>query len=239
MSLLLLIETATDTCSVTLARDGKIISCEETHNSRSHASILTVYIDKIFKEANISLSQLDAIAISKGPGSYTGLRIGVASAKGLCYALEKPLISIPTLQSMAFIVSVWHTQNPHFTTHDSRLTTFFCPMIDAKRLEVYTALFDSSLNYLEETKAIILDEHFLENQLKENKIIFFGSGAAKLKPHLQNNSHAIFYDEFLISSKGMIALAEEKFSKKEFESVAYFEPYYLKDFVPTTPKSIK
>jgi tRNA threonylcarbamoyladenosine biosynthesis protein TsaB len=168
-------------------------------------------------------SQLDAIAVSKGPGSYTGLRIGAATAKGLCYALEKPLISIPTLQAMAFLVQEKHN-------------ALLCPMIDAKRLEVYTALFDSELNYLEETKAVILDEHFLEKYIPENKIVFFGSGAEKLKPLLQNNPNAIFYDEFLISSKGMIALAEEKFNKKDFEDVAYFEPYYLKDFVPTVAK---
>lgn len=230
MTLLLLIETATDTCSVSLARDGKIIACEETHNSRSHASILTVYIDKILRENKISPSQLDGIAVSKGPGSYTGLRIGVATAKGLCYPLEKPLISIPTLQSMAFLI------REQLTPHNSPLTTLLCPLIDAKRLEVYTALFNSELNYLEETKAVILDTHFLESYLAKNKIVFFGSGAEKLKPLLQDNTHAIFHDAFLISSKGMVALAEEKFNKKEFEDIAYFEPHYLKDFVPTVSK---
>jgi tRNA threonylcarbamoyladenosine biosynthesis protein TsaB len=225
VALLLLIETATDTCSVSLASDGKIIACEETHNSRSHASILTVYIDKILRENKISPQQLDGISVSKGPGSYTGLRIGVATAKGLCFALEKPLISIPTLQSMAFLAK-------------EQFNFLLCPMIDAKRLEVYTALFNQELNYLEETKAVILDEHFLENYLAKDKIVFFGNGAEKLKPLLQNNTSAIFYDAFLISSKGMIALAEEKFNKKEFEDVAYFEPFYLKDFVPTVSKKI-
>ncbi len=236
MALLLLIETATDTCSVSLARDGKVIATEETHNSRSHASILTVYIDKILRENKISPSQLDGIAVSKGPGSYTGLRIGVATAKGLCYALEKPLLSIATLQLMAFLACDHFSTEQKPQTSNLKPQTLFCPMIDAKRLEVYTALFDSELNYLEETKAVILDEQFLEKHIAENKIVFFGNGAEKLKPLLQNNRNAFFYDEFLISSKGMAMLAEEKFNKKEFEDVAYFEPYYLKDFVPTVAK---
>jgi tRNA threonylcarbamoyladenosine biosynthesis protein TsaB len=222
MPLLLHIETATDTCSVALSDNGNIVGIKEAIRTRSHASILTVFINDIFKKTGLAVKDIDAVAVSKGPGSYTGLRIGVASAKGLCYATNKPLISVNTLQSMcgSFI------QDNTFSEGD-----LFCPMIDARRMEVYCALFNTQLNFVEPTAAVILENDFLKQHLNKNKIHFFGDGAEKLKPLIANNNSAIFIDDFSPSSKGMIALAEKKYANNDFENTAYFEPFYLKDFV--------
>lgn len=221
MPLLLHIETATDTCSVALSDADTLIGLREAIKTRSHASALAVFIDELFKEKGITANDLDAVAVSKGPGSYTGLRIGVATAKGICYAAGKPLVAVNTLQSMcaAFIA----TQNTG--------KALLCPMIDARRMEVYCALFDSTLNFVEPTAAVILNEQFLAEHLKENKIYFFGDGSAKLKPVLENNTNAVFLDNFSSTSTGMITLAKRKFEANDFENVAYFEPFYLKDFV--------
>lgn len=222
MPLILHIETATDTCSAALSNNGKLITLKETVKTRSHASLLTVFIDEILKENKIAVADLDAVAASKGPGSYTGLRIGVATAKGLCYGAGKPLISVNTLQSMCatFLLN----KKPEFGF-------LFCPLIDARRMEVYFALFDNDLRFVESTAAVVLDETFLANYLKKTKIYFFGDGAEKLKPLLANNTNAIFETDFFPSAKGMIELAERKFNSNEFEDMAYFEPFYLKDFV--------
>jgi tRNA threonylcarbamoyladenosine biosynthesis protein TsaB len=222
MPLILHIETATDTCSVALSENGKLISLKETIKTRSHASVLTVFIDELLKEKKITAGNLDAVAVSKGPGSYTGLRIGVATAKGLCYGAGKPLISINTLQSMcaAFLLNKKHEDN-----------FLYCPLIDARRMEVYFALFDNELRFVESTAAVILDETFLANHLKKNKIYFFGDGADKLKPLLSSNANAFFANDFFPSAIGMIELAERKYNSNEVEDIAYFEPFYLKDFV--------
>lgn len=223
MPLLLHIETATDTCSVALSDKGKAIAVEETHNSRSHASLLSVFIENILKQNHFAYADLDAVVVSCGPGSYTGLRIGVASAKGLCFALSKPLIAINTLHSMA----AWYTKNKN------NAGFFYSPMIDARRMEVYTALYDDKLNLTKPVEAIILTEQFLKEELADKKIIFFGNGSQKFKEFVDENANAVFDDSFLISSQGMIELAEEKYKNKQFEDVAYFEPFYLKDFVGT------
>ncbi|HNR20714.1 MAG TPA: tRNA (adenosine(37)-N6)-threonylcarbamoyltransferase complex dimerization subunit type 1 TsaB [Bacteroidia bacterium] len=222
MPLILHIETATDTCSAAISNNGKLITLKETVKTRSHASLLTVFIDEILKENKIAVADLDAVAASKGPGSYTGLRIGVATAKGLCYGAGKPLISVNTLQSMcaAFLMDKKFGDD-----------YLYCPLIDARRMEVYFALFDEELRFIESTAAVILDEAFLANYLKKTKIYFFGDGAEKLKPLLAHNTNAIFETDFFPSAKGMIELAERKFNSNEFEDMAYFEPFYLKDFV--------
>lgn len=225
MALLLSIETATDTCSVAVSKDNNIVAIKES-NQREHASQLHVFIDEIFNEMKISSSQLDAVAVSKGPGSYTGLRIGVATAKGICYAAGKPLIAINTLEAMACMAKDLQT-----SAH------LFCPMIDARRMEVYTALFTNDLREIEKTQAVILDETFLSEQLQKNKILFFGSGAEKLKNVLKENANALFADDFANSAKGMISLAEKGFLENDFESLAYFEPFYLKDFVAIKPRN--
>lgn len=226
MAKLLFLETATQICSVALAEDGVLLSIKESGSTNSHSSLLTNFIQNVVSDAKIKLQDLDAIAISKGPGSYTGLRIGVSSAKGLCYSLDKPLIAVNTLQSMA--MGMKKNEN------DSK--AIFCPMIDARRMEVYTALFDYQNNELESTSAKIIDESSFLDLLKDHTIYFGGDGAEKCKGVLSMNPNAKFMDGFRISSKDMIELAFQKFNARQFEDVAYFEPYYLKDFIAGIPK---
>jgi tRNA threonylcarbamoyladenosine biosynthesis protein TsaB len=185
---------------------------------------LNSFIADICKEAGKKLSDIDAVAVSKGPGSYTGLRIGVSAAKGFCFSLNIPLISVDTLQAMA------KSQN-----HQN---VFFCPMIDARRMEVYTALYDAEGNKIEDISAKIIDENSFEKELKANKIIFFGDGAEKCRVVLESNPNAIFIENVHPSAKYVNELALEKYNNKEFEDLAYFEPFYLKDFIATTPKKL-
>lgn len=224
MALILNIETATTVCSVSLAKDGKLLSLKEQNGDYSHAENLTVFIEAVLKQAKINISQIDAIAVSKGPGSYTGLRIGVSTAKGLCYSLDKPLIAISTLLSITQSI----VQSSKFKVEGADL---FCPMLDARRMEVYCSIYDFQGNVVKETAAEIIDEHSFSDILKTNKIVFFGDGSAKCKETFSKNSYAIFIDDVVPSAKDMIALSEKAYNEKQFEDVAYFEPYYLKDFV--------
>ncbi|HKR05889.1 MAG TPA: tRNA (adenosine(37)-N6)-threonylcarbamoyltransferase complex dimerization subunit type 1 TsaB [Bacteroidia bacterium] len=236
MALILCIETATDVCSVALAKDGFLLAIAESDEPKSHAGIVTKFIDQVMHEGKSELSQLDAISISKGPGSYTGLRIGTATAKGLCYALDKPLIAINTLQSMtAFLLNSYQPQTSPDDYRD-KSPAFFIPLIDARRMEVYTAIFDSSLNEISETKAEVISENSFSEILKENNILFFGDGMGKCKKILDSNSNAEFADDFKTSAMGMFLLSEKAFAEKMFEDIAYFEPFYLKDFVGNKPK---
>lgn len=219
MPLILSIETATTVCSVAIAHDGKLLALQEINAGFSHSENLTVFIQKASEEAGIKLNEIDAIAVSKGPGSYTGLRIGVSTAKGLCYAMKKPLIAIPTLQSLA---------GCYLISHDSILATILLPMLDARRMEVYCSLFDSSLNEISPAEALIVDENSFAEILKTNQVVFVGDGAAKCKPLFENNPNAIF-SNVTLSATGMVDIAEEKFSRKEFEDVSLFEPFYLKE----------
>lgn len=217
MSLILSIETATTNCSVSLSKEGKTIVLKEDNSKNySHAESLHVFIDAVLKEANITSKDLDAIAISKGPGSYTGLRIGVSAAKGLCFALGKPLISVPTLESLVHQVAC----------NDGVIV----PMLDARRLEVYTAIFDANYNEIKETEAKVLDTNAFAEQLNQGKVYFIGNGVEKTKA-LLNHPNAIFVEGKLPSANQMSLLAFNKYKKGDFEDVAYFEPYYLKDFV--------
>lgn len=229
MALILCIETATTMCSVALGRDGKVIASKELNSGYTHAENLTLFIEEALTQAKIKFSELDAVAVSKGPGSYTGLRIGVSSAKGLCYALEKPLISMSTLYSMFTIAQRLQTTN-------HQLQTLFCPMLDARRMEVYCAVYDENGKEVRPVAAEIIDENSFAELLNEHRMIFFGDGAEKCKAILDHHDNAFFMDDVFPSARAMVALAEEKFSKKEFEDVAYFEPFYLKDFVGTTKK---
>ena len=228
MAFILSLETATTMCSVALGKDGKVIAFKERNEGFTHSENLTLFIQEVLADAKVELKQLDAIAVSKGPGSYTGLRIGVSTAKGLCYGLERPLISISTLYSM-------FNEMKRQTTND-KPQTLFCPMLDARRMEVYCAVYDMQGNVVKEISADIINENSFAELLNENKIIFFGDGAAKCKEAMSYHDHAIFVDNIFPSAKAMVTLAEEKFSKKDFEDVAYFEPFYLKDFVGTTKK---
>ena len=223
MSIFILnIETAATNCSVSLSRNGKTIVLKEDYNKNySHAEKLHVFIDAVLKEANINLKAIDAIAISKGPGSYTGLRIGVSAAKGLCFALDKPLISVSTLEALAHQVKA----------NDGIIV----PMLDARRMEVYSTIFDTNYNQVRDTQAQILDENAFAEYLENQKVYFIGNGVEKTKA-LINHPNAIFIEGKLPSSKEMSLLAFNKYKKNDTEDVAYFEPYYLKDFVALKPK---
>jgi tRNA threonylcarbamoyladenosine biosynthesis protein TsaB len=224
MSLILQIETATTSCSVALARYGEVLGFKEINARNIHAEVITLYIDELMNNTGISYNDLDAVAVSSGPGSYTGLRIGVSTAKGLCFALDKPLIAIETLEAMAYGV----INNPGFFEESN---TLLCPMIDARRMEVYTALFDNEGNRVRETAADIIDENSFADYLKSNKIIFFGDGAEKCKSVLSGNPNAKFLDDFVNSATYLTQKAAQKFADGAFEDVAYYEPYYLKDFI--------
>jgi tRNA threonylcarbamoyladenosine biosynthesis protein TsaB len=226
MALILNIETATSVCSVALSRDGKVIACEESHEANVHAEKLTVFIQDILKKNSVPFKELDAIAVGTGPGSYTGLRIGTSVAKGLCYALEKPMIAIPTLKAMA--------------TEAAMLTSaeLFCPMIDARRLEVYTGLYDKAGKEVMPVQAMILDENSFSEQLNKHTIAFMGDGMPKLKTLLSGKKNVLWLDDIYASAKNMAGLSEAAFNNKQFADLAYYEPFYLKDFVAKAPKKL-
>ncbi|MCB0822407.1 MAG: tRNA (adenosine(37)-N6)-threonylcarbamoyltransferase complex dimerization subunit type 1 TsaB [Bacteroidales bacterium] len=227
MALILSIETATPTCSVALTDNEELIAYRESEIVNSHARVVTVFVQEILSEAVIKLNQVDAVAVSKGPGSYTGLRIGVSTAKGLCYAADKPLIAVNTLQSMAMGM----IQRLESTTYNP----FLIPMIDARRMEVYAAVYNRNAEQLRDTQADIVEQYTYDQYLKKEKVIFFGNGAAKCKG-LISNMNAIFIDDFKPSAAHMRKIALQKLEQSLFEDVAYFEPFYLKDFVAGVPK---
>ncbi|MDP9077498.1 MAG: tRNA (adenosine(37)-N6)-threonylcarbamoyltransferase complex dimerization subunit type 1 TsaB [Bacteroidota bacterium] len=222
--MILQIETATTSCSVALAKDGNVLAFKEVNGRNLHAEVITRFIEAILAEVGASYNDLDAIAVSCGPGSYTGLRIGISTAKGLCFALDKPLIAIETLAAMADGVIGME----EYATTESLL---LCPMIDARRMEVYTAIFDKKGDVIKSTAAEIIDETSFADILKTNKILFFGDGAEKCFNVLKQNPNALYLPEFVNSAKDLTKKAAEKFADKDFEDVAYFEPYYLKDFI--------
>ncbi|WP_179353104.1 tRNA (adenosine(37)-N6)-threonylcarbamoyltransferase complex dimerization subunit type 1 TsaB [Winogradskyella vidalii] len=222
MALVLNIETATTNCSVSLSKDGETLVLKEDNSlGYSHAETLHLFIDEVIKTANIKPSQIDAVAVSKGPGSYTGLRIGVSSAKGLCFALNKPLIAISTLESLAHQVK----------NNDG----FIVPMLDARRMEVYSAIYNSNFEIHREIQAEILTEDSYAELLKTYKVYFIGNGVEKTKALIQH-PNAIFIEGKLPSANEMSLLAEIKHKKSDTEDVAYLEPYYLKDFVALKKK---
>ncbi|SHF42494.1 tRNA threonylcarbamoyladenosine biosynthesis protein TsaB [Mariniphaga anaerophila] len=234
MATILNIETATEVCSVNLARDGKVLFEKESREGLNHSQLLTVFIEEIFKSEGFEKDQLDAVAVSKGPGSYTGLRIGVSVAKGLCYSLGKPLIAIGTLDALGRYAA----QNkeeflPDFVNGKDAL---FCPMIDARRMEVYTALFNANGEKIEPVAAKIIDENSFRENLDQHPVLFFGNGAEKCKTAL-THANALFLGPQKASARFMVNLAEEKYNKNDFEDVAYFEPFYLKNFIATIPKN--
>ena len=222
MPLILNIETATTVCSVALTKSGQTIAVKEMNDGYSHSENLTLFIEAIFREINLPISSLDAIAVSKGPGSYTGLRIGVSTAKGLCFALNKPLIAINTLQAMAINIVELFSANEQI---------LFCPMLDARRMEVYCAFYDNKNAETIKTKAIILHQESFIEMLNNNKIVFFGNGAIKCKQILTQHQNALFVDNIFPSAKNMAKLTEQAFLLGQFQPLAYFEPYYLKDFI--------
>ncbi len=228
MALILNIETSTKSCSVAIGQKGQLIANKEIYIKNSHSSMLTTLIKDVLKKAQFEFHNLDTIAISKGPGSYTGLRIGVSTAKGLCYAIDKPLISINSLKAMAYGITTKYKSN-------NETSVFFCPMIDARRMEVYSAIYDINNNEIRKTKAEIITKNSFSNILNKHKILFFGNGADKCKSILLNKN-ALFIDNIYASAVNMITIAEDKFFKKNFEDIACFEPFYLKDFIAGKPK---
>jgi tRNA threonylcarbamoyladenosine biosynthesis protein TsaB len=229
MALILNIESSTEVCSVSLARNGKILDTVENLMGQNHSRLLTVYIEEVFQKTNLTMSDLEAVAVSGGPGSYTGLRIGVAAAKGICYALNKPLISITSLASMADHVTA---NSQYYNLPEGNL--LFCPMIDARRMEVYTALFDRNGKMIRAIQADIIDSESFKDYFSGSRIAFFGNGADKCKSVITDHN-AIFVENIRTSAAFMAKLAQEAFEKKEFQDVAYYEPFYLKDFVATIP----
>ena len=216
MSFILSIETATKNCSIALSKEGKTIALKEIANQNfSHAEKLHVFIEEILTENQITFKDLIALAVSKGPGSYTGLRIGVSSAKGLCYALNIPLISIDTLTSLARQIAVKEG--------------VIVPMIDARRMEVYTAVFNPEFKMIKGVEALIVDKNSFSEI--ESTVHLVGDGALKFKETLTNEKFKFYDDIIYPSANEMSYLAFEKYKKSDFEDVAYFEPYYLKDFV--------
>ncbi|MCX6269138.1 MAG: tRNA (adenosine(37)-N6)-threonylcarbamoyltransferase complex dimerization subunit type 1 TsaB [Bacteroidetes bacterium] len=237
MALILCIETATDVCSVALARDEKLLGLRESSVRNSHSALLTTFIDELFQSRDIHFNELDAVAVSMGPGSYTGLRIGVATAKGFCFALDKPLIAVPTLQAMARGLNFkFQISNFKFERQNPTAEILMCPMIDARRMEVYCAIYNLNNKELRDVRADIIDEFSFQEFLAEAVVVFGGEGSDKCKPILGNHPNAIFMDGFQASAQYMTGFAEEKFRQQQFEDLAYFEPFYLKDFVAGKPR---
>ncbi len=216
MPTILCIETATTNCSVAIAHNGKTLAVKEDYNgSYSHAEKLHLFIQEILGENNLKLSNLDAVAISTGPGSYTGLRIGVSAAKGLCFSLDIPLISVPTLTALA---------------NQVEQQGIVIPMLDARRMEVYAAVFNSEKEQILKTSAIILEPGSFHEFLEKDQVYFIGSGVEKFQK-ICGHPNANFIENKLPSAKEMVEIAVSKHKKSDFENVAYFEPYYLKDFI--------
>jgi tRNA threonylcarbamoyladenosine biosynthesis protein TsaB len=222
MACILLIESSTQTCSVAVAMDGKSIWNKENSDLSSHSAVLGVYVAEAVRFIQAGNFSLDAVAVSKGPGSYTGLRIGVSLAKGLCFGSGIPLIALSTLKIMA----------ARFAPSSSWL----CPMIDARRMEAYAALFDGNLNEIEPVQAIIIREDSYRDWLAHEKIAFFGNGSDKCKVVIRS-ANAIFIDNIHPSASDMAKEAEKAFINEEFADIVYFEPFYLKEFQATTPKN--
>ena len=220
--LILLLETATSSCSVALSENGKIIAFKEANERNIHASHITLFIEELMIKTGKKYSDLKAVAVSKGPGSYTGLRIGVSTAKGLCYALDIPLLGIDTLEAMATGL---------MAQNDIQDSDLLIPMIDARRMEVYTGIFRKDLKVIEPVSAKIVDASSFD-QFESKKLVLFGDGADKFKELFSDQSNIRFID-FVNSAKDLNFLACRKFGNGETENVAYFEPFYLKDFLLT------
>lgn len=228
MSCILHIETSTEACSVCVSEDGLAVFSQEDLKGPSHAVQLGVFVDEALSFVDSHAMLLDAVAVSCGPGSYTGLRIGVSMAKGVCYGRNLPLIGLPTLEVLSVPVLL-HEELPE--------DALLCPMIDARRMEVYAAIYDRALNVKREIAADILDENSYLDFLNEGPVYFFGNGAAKCREKITHpNAH--FIEEIRPLAKWMFPLAEKAMAKGDFKDVAYFEPFYLKEFVASKPKNL-
>ncbi|MFD1186075.1 tRNA (adenosine(37)-N6)-threonylcarbamoyltransferase complex dimerization subunit type 1 TsaB [Pontibacter rugosus] len=231
MPLLLALETSTTVCSIALYKDQQLLGASELQIEKSHSSHITVMVAQLVENCGASLQDLSAVAVSGGPGSYTGLRIGTSTAKGLCFSLDIPLIEVSTLYGLAAQV-IAATPNPE--------QYLFCPMLDARRMEVYTCIVDHRLQEVEPIAPVVLDENSFAEQLQERQVIFFGSGAQKLKELVNTNANALFVDGVLPNARAIGELALVKYEQAKFEDVAYYEPFYLKDvYITSASKSAK
>lgn len=229
MSCILNIETSTNVCSVALSQDGVCLYEDVNMEGPSHAQVLAGYVKNAVSFADSHAIPIDAIAISKGPGSYTGLRIGVSEAKGVAYGRDAKLLSVPTLKLLTVPILLGHEELPE--------DALLCPMIDARRMEVYCALYDRALNEVVQTQALVIDSDSFKDYLDKQPIYFTGNGADKCVETIQHpNAH--FIKNIVPRAKNMIPLAEMAMAKEQFEDVAYFEPFYLKEFVATKSKKL-
>lgn len=226
MALILSIETGTDICSVALANDGELMALRESDEGRDHAKKVALFVDELLRETGVQPSDLDAIAVGKGPGSYTGLRIGVSFAKGMCYALDIPLIAIGSLDALTEVAREDYDAGILDIEEEEWAKAKLCPLVDARRMEVYAEVFDNEGKALTDVAAeVVTEESFKE--WRKDKFVIFGNGAKKCTELL---SDAIFVD-IAPSARGIVRLAEESFKAQKFEDLAYFEPFYLKEFL--------
>jgi len=228
MAIILSIETSTVTSSIAIHDEGVLMASLHVHLTKSHSEHLAPTIKHLLEVCGKSSDDIHAIAVSKGPGSYTGLRIGTATAKGLCYGLNARLIAINTLEAMAFGIAAF-----------SKEDTFLCPMIDARRMEVYCMILDKELKILQPTQALVIDENSFSEYLSDHRIVFFGNGADKCRAALRHQPNAIFLDGIHPNAEHIGTLAWRHFQHQYFEDVATFEPYYLKDFIAKKPSAPK
>lgn len=230
--LILHLETATNVCSVAISEGDRILALRESSEDRSHGTLLTLFIEEVLREAGKRANQLDAVAVSKGPGSYTGLRIGVSATKGIAYAQNIPVTGIGTLRSMTLAAMEHESVQKLQKKYPGLL---YCPMIDARRMEVFSAIYDSRLEEKETVAAVIVEADSFDRILGKNHVVFFGNGADKIRDTIRHeNAH--FIGKIEPSAKQMIPLAVEAYKNSQFEDTAYFEPFYLKDFIATIPK---
>lgn len=222
------IETSTNVCSVALSNNGSTIFSIANNDGQNHAAMLSLFIQQAIEKAAESNLKLDAVAVSEGPGSYTGLRIGVSTAKGLCYGYEIPLIAVNTLEILC---------TEAVKKQSIEENALLCPMIDARRMEVYTAIYTSSLNLKQDTTPEIITEKSFADFLEKNTVYFLGNGAEKCSSVI-THTNARFIANVEPLAENMIMLAEKKYRARDFADVAYFEPFYLKEFQATTPKKL-
>jgi tRNA threonylcarbamoyladenosine biosynthesis protein TsaB len=228
MAIILSIETSTPTSSIAIHDAGKLISSQHIHVDKSHAEYLTLSVKNLLDTSGLSIQKVDAVAVSKGPGSYTGLRIGTSTAKGICYALGAKLIAVNTLEAMAYGMAKYQQKS-----------VLLCPMIDARRMEVYCLIATTDGQIIEKTQAKIIDTDEFSELITDNEIVFFGNGAHKCKSVFGNNKNAVFVNDIFPSAADVGALGWQAYQKNQFEDTAYFEPFYLKEFIAKKPSTKK
>ena len=225
MERIILIETSTALCSTALAEDGAIVSYKESSAPKAHASLTAVFIQDMLSERGLTIADCDAVCVSMGPGSYTGLRVGVSTAKGLCFGSRKPLLAVGTLDTLAAQAYAEAETDGNYR--------FIIPMVDARRMEVYTAVFEDGVQ-ITETAPAIIDENSFSDLLEQGPCLFIGDGAGKCADVIKHpNAHFL---QCWPKASSMLAPAMKAYKEKRFEDVAYFEPFYLKEFVATVSK---